>query len=77
MEVGGEERERARQNGPHESSAQHRAVGKRGETEDRGAERERYDGRAVLIVMGVLAAIVGKQQVTEWNDRRDQGRPRA
>src|SRR5439155_14312476 len=41
------ERERAHQHGPHESSAQHRAVGKRGETEDRGAERERDYGRAV------------------------------
>src|SRR6266568_470496 len=30
-----------------------------------------------MVVMGVLAAVVGKQQVAEWNDRRDEGRPRA
>src|SRR4029077_14499167 len=47
-------------------------LGERRETEDRCAERQGDDRRAVLVVMRVLPWIVREEEVTERNDRRDE-----
>src|SRR5207237_5273366 len=66
---------RADQYRTRESPAEARADAKRRETNDRRAERERDHRRAVLVVVGVLATVVRQEQVTERNDRRNEGRP--